>query len=348
MINVSDPKVSVCIPVFNGENYLLDCIQSVLEQNYGNFELLIMDNCSTDSTQLIVSKIQDNRIRYVRNDKNIGVYNNFSKCIAEAFGEYFILLPHDDLLLPGCLSNYVEKFEDKSIGLVYSSVKIVNAEGRLLDTRVSHKKNLKFNSEEAIEDVFKNFMPIQLAMVRTSILRDVGAFDSYYAVFSDIQLWLKVFFADWGCFFLTKPYSCHRSHEAQGQVAFTELKLDVLNDHWAKKLDKGFWKDNRFNVFCFRLMQFVENELINKNFTNTNVSNLMLDIFIRYHIKYLVRSATRLNGFILWQEILLFSSLKKTHGLLTILKRYPLILLSEILKKAIQKSKYFVNYFGSR
>ena len=142
MINVSEPKVSVCIPVFNGENYLHDCIQSVLEQNYGNFELLIMDNCSTDSTQLIVSKIQDNRIRYVRNDKNIGVYNNFSKCIAEAFGEYFILLPHDDLLLPGCLSNYVEKFEDKSIGLVYSSVKIVNAEGRLLDTRVAIKKIL--------------------------------------------------------------------------------------------------------------------------------------------------------------------------------------------------------------
>ena len=188
-------------------------------------------------------------------------------------------------------------------------------------------------------------MPIQLAMVRTSILRGVGAFDSYYAVFSDIQLWLKVFFADWDCFFLTKPYSCHRSHEAQGQVAFAELKLDVLNDHWAKKLDKEFWKNNSYNIFCLRLMQFAERELIKKSIINNNVSNLMLDIFIRSHLRFLVRSAARLNGFILWQEILLFRSVKKSYGLLNILNRYPFILLSEIQRKVGKEIKLLVKYF---
>jgi glycosyltransferase involved in cell wall biosynthesis len=337
MTNVIKPKVSVCIPVFNGENYLHDCIHSVLKQNYDNFEILIMDNCSTDSTQMIVSEIQDNRIRYIRNDKNIGVFNNFSKCLAEAHGEYFILLPHDDLLLPGLISAYATELEDKSIGLVYSAVEIIDAEGRLLSTRVSHKENIKFNSEEAIEDIFRNFMPIQLAMVRTSILRNVGGFDSNYGLFIDIHLWLKVFFDGWGCFFLTTPYSAHRSHEAQGQVAFLQLELDVLSDHWAKKLDKQFWKKNSFNIFCLKLMQFADSELIKKNIINNNVSNLMLDIFIRSHLRFLVRSASRLKGIIFWQEILLFKAVKKSYGLLRIINRYPFILFSEIQKKVKKK-----------
>ena len=89
--------ISVCIPVFNGEEYILDCINSVLEQNFTNYELLIVDNCSTDGTSNIVNNINDERIRYIKNEENIGSIRNFNKCIKEAQGEYFLLLPHDDL-----------------------------------------------------------------------------------------------------------------------------------------------------------------------------------------------------------------------------------------------------------
>ena len=335
MIDSSTPFVSICIPVFNGENYLLESIKSVLEQDYSNFELLVLDNCSTDSTSCIVSSIKDYRVRYIKNKENIGALNNFSKCINEAYGVYFVLLPHDDLLLPGFLSNYVSKLEDKSIGLVYSSVRIINAEGALLNSRIIHKKNLKLNSEEAIEDIFENFMPIQLAMVRTSILRGVGGFDSDYGLFTDAQLWLKVFLDGWECFYLSKPYNCHRTHANQGQVAFLQLKLEVLSDHWGKKLDKEFWKNNSYNVFYLKLIQFIESELINKSITNNNVSNLMLDIFIRSHMRFLVLAIIRFNGFILWQEVLLFVSIKKLYGLLRILKRYPIILLRDIKNRIV-------------
>ena len=90
-------------------------------------------------------------------------------------------------------------------------------------------------------------------------------------------------------------------------------------------------------------MQFVESELINKS--NNNISNLMLNIFIRYHLRFLIFAAIRLDGFILWQEILLFGSVRKSYGMLIIFSRYPLILLNEIQKRIVQKGKYFINYF---
>ena len=66
MINkILQPLVSVCIPVFNGENFLKNCINSILEQDYDNFEILIVDNCSTDSTQSIIVSYEDNRIRKI-------------------------------------------------------------------------------------------------------------------------------------------------------------------------------------------------------------------------------------------------------------------------------------------
>ena len=117
------PLVSICIPVFNGENYIDTCIKSVLEQNYENFELLILDNCSTDSTASIIFDIKDDRIRYIKNKENIGALNNFSKCISQAYGEYFVLLPHDDLLMPGFISNYVEKLQADT-KLMENSLKI--------------------------------------------------------------------------------------------------------------------------------------------------------------------------------------------------------------------------------
>ena len=125
--------------------------------------------------------------KYIKNIKNIGALKNFSKCIEETKGEYFVLLPHDDLLLPGLITEYVNRLEDKSIGLVYSSVLVIDAEGKSLHTKIIHEENCKFGSEEALNDLFENFMPIQLAMVRTDILRQVGGFSSEFGLFRNCK-----------------------------------------------------------------------------------------------------------------------------------------------------------------
>lgn len=94
------PLVSVGIPVYNGEQYLADALASALAQDYENFEIVVSDNASTDGTEEICCRFagQDGRVRYLRNAENVGACRNFSRVLAEARGEYFTWLAHDDLL----------------------------------------------------------------------------------------------------------------------------------------------------------------------------------------------------------------------------------------------------------
>jgi glycosyltransferase involved in cell wall biosynthesis len=96
---IEQPLVSIGLPVFNGGIQLEDRIKSLLNQSYRNLELIICDNASTDATQMIsmAAALADSRVRYIRNEENIGNVRNFNKAFAEAKGEYFMWAAHDDL-----------------------------------------------------------------------------------------------------------------------------------------------------------------------------------------------------------------------------------------------------------
>ncbi|MEQ8238124.1 MAG: glycosyltransferase family A protein [Cyclobacteriaceae bacterium] len=99
------PKFSIIIPAYNRENFILDTINSVLSQTYSSFELVIVDDGSTDQTSLVVSKIEDPRVRYfyIQNSER-GAARNYG--IAQSEGSHLLFLDSDDFLLPDCLYNY--------------------------------------------------------------------------------------------------------------------------------------------------------------------------------------------------------------------------------------------------
>lgn len=99
MLQRDHPRVSIGLPVHNGENYIEETLDSLLVQNYEDFELIIADNASTDSTETICSDYaeRDSRIRYVRNATNIGAAPNYSLVAQLARGELFKWAAHDDL-----------------------------------------------------------------------------------------------------------------------------------------------------------------------------------------------------------------------------------------------------------
>lgn len=105
----SAPKVSVCIPTFNGAKYIKGALDSVLQQNYQDFEIVIVDNSSTDQTEFLVAELasQSEKIRFFKNSENIGLAGNLNKCIEHARGDYIKYLCVDDLLMPGCLEQMV-------------------------------------------------------------------------------------------------------------------------------------------------------------------------------------------------------------------------------------------------
>ena len=90
-------KVTVAIPTYNRAHYLPEAIESVLAQTFQDFELLILDNASTDNTPELVKSFKDERIRYVRNQTNIGMFGNCNKALELARGEYVIIFHDDDI-----------------------------------------------------------------------------------------------------------------------------------------------------------------------------------------------------------------------------------------------------------
>lgn len=103
------PRVSIGLPVYNGERFLEEAIRSVLDQTYQDFELIISDNGSTDGTEAICRRLAelDDRIRYVRSPENHGASWNYNRTVELARGEYFRWLAHDDKLAPELIEKSV-------------------------------------------------------------------------------------------------------------------------------------------------------------------------------------------------------------------------------------------------
>ncbi len=104
------PRVSIGLPVYNGERYLREALDSLLGQSFHDFEIIVSDNCSTDNTAGIVAERQqhDSRIRLVRQSRNLGAIGNFNAVFHEANGEYFKWAAHDDVCHPTFLQSCVD------------------------------------------------------------------------------------------------------------------------------------------------------------------------------------------------------------------------------------------------
>ena len=130
------PRVSIGLPVYNGENFLSAEIHSILNQTYSDFELIISDNASTDKTEEISRFFahSDKRIKYVRNATNIGAAQNYNRTFHLSSGTYFKWAAHDDVLEPTYLERCVEildKYPD--VILCHTDVKIIDEKGQLVE-----------------------------------------------------------------------------------------------------------------------------------------------------------------------------------------------------------------------
>lgn len=131
------PCVSIGLPVYNGENYLSEAIKSVLQQSFTDFELIVSDNASTDRTEEMCRDFQesDSRIRYFRNEKNLGAAPNYNIAWKHATGKYFKWLAHDDVLLPKYLENTVRALDENPDAVLCNTTAIyIDQNGEELGT----------------------------------------------------------------------------------------------------------------------------------------------------------------------------------------------------------------------
>jgi glycosyltransferase involved in cell wall biosynthesis len=126
---------SICIPNYNYSRFIKATIQSVLDQDYHNFEIIVSDNASTDDSEEVVLAFGDPRIKFLRNKYNIGFSPNLDKATATAKGDYILLLSSDDLMKPGALSCYAElinRYQERGRELVLmSATDVIDEKGNI-------------------------------------------------------------------------------------------------------------------------------------------------------------------------------------------------------------------------
>lgn len=178
------PRLSIGLPVYNGENYVAEAIDNLLAQTFTDFELVISDNASTDGTREICEKYaaKDERIRYLRQPCNIGAAPNHNFVVQASRGEFFKWAAHDDLFAPELLEKCVRALDEHPEAvLAHSHMAIVDERGEILE-------NYDYTLDTDSPDTAKRFRSLMFVeggddfygVIRTSVMRRIAPHDSYH------------------------------------------------------------------------------------------------------------------------------------------------------------------------
>jgi glycosyltransferase involved in cell wall biosynthesis len=184
------PVVTVVIPTFNRAAIVGRAIRSVLGQTCQDWELIVVDDGSTDGTEPVVTAFSDNRIKYVRHDRKLGGGAARNTGIRCAQGEYVAFLDSDDEWLPEKIQKELEVFQssDPAVGLVYTGKMMLDETGRVLEIRMPTKSGWVY---EALLD--GNFIgSCSRVAVKKQAVERVAGFDETLVAHQDWDLWLRV------------------------------------------------------------------------------------------------------------------------------------------------------------
>jgi glycosyltransferase involved in cell wall biosynthesis len=169
------PLVSIGVPVYNGENYLATALDSILAQTCQDFEIVITDNASTDSTPEICEQYaqRDERVRYFRNDTNIGSTRNFNRSCHLARGQYFKWLAHDDFCAPNFLERCIDVLErEADVVLCFTRTAIVDGAGDVVEHHIGSMQTGDRAPHRRFHDLLVDYMCYEIfGVIRTDALR---------------------------------------------------------------------------------------------------------------------------------------------------------------------------------
>lgn len=234
--------VTIAVPTYNRSNYLQLAIASALAQTYATIEVLVSDNCSVDNTPEVISSFSDTRLRYYRQECNLGMVGNWNFCLQQAKGAYFILLSDDDLLVADAIENFVSNFNNKSISLVYSSVTYID---EYEEIKGHSRKAPTFESGESfIANSFKMVRQVypSATMHRTDLARQLGG---YHDIGTTTDFALRLSIAALGDVgHIPRPLVCYRVH----QQSLTS-SLDMVSESFTQLQE---WLTLPINVHLLR------------------------------------------------------------------------------------------------
>ena len=233
-----DIKVSIITPAHNDERFIQQTIESVLNQTHQNFEIILVDDFSTDKTLEVVESIKDNRIKVFKNDKNYGAAYSRNRALKEATGDYIAFLDGDDLWEPNKLEKQLAFMIENNYKFSATQYSVVDEEGAKTGKYVtgpkvtSHRKFMRMDYVGCLTVMFKREICPNLEIPNNISKRN------------DYALWLKISEVE-KCYFLFEKLACYRRRKSS---ISSGKKIKLIRYH--KELFQKLYGYNSFHSWC--------------------------------------------------------------------------------------------------
>ncbi len=319
------PFVTVAIPAFNHEKFIKDAIESVLTQKYSDWELIIIDDGSTDNTGNIADLYKDHPKVTVIHQQNVGLSKTLNRALETAKGTFFNFLPSDDFFHKDKLFRQCQVLQakkDEGFACIFCDQIPVDASGNpIKGDEIENWHSVTYATEkEILPKLFeRNFIPAPSALIRTDAIREVGGFDETLTYTQDYDLWLKIL----------PRYKALWLHEA------------LLYYRWHGE-NLTFQADESIN--------FERAYVLTKALTHTSITEIFPDITI---LKGTERKKAEAKGLIELSTILLKSGLIELFPWIRLFlhkakKLDPTVHIPDILLKRLEKRKEFLDIRDNR
>lgn len=222
------PKVSVIMPVLNGQRFIGEAIQSIAAQTYSNCELVVVDDGSTDGTAEKVRSFMDRlEIRYVRHERPQGIAPSMNDGIRHSTGDLISFLDHDDAWFPEFVSTQVGYLEaNPEVGMVHSDFQTIDVEGKIIEASVAAARGRKRPSGHVFPALFMDsFIVGNSVMIRRECFDRLGIFDESLR-WGDYHMWMRIA-RHYRVDYVDKVLTKYRQHPTQSTRSTTGERPDA-------------------------------------------------------------------------------------------------------------------------
>ena len=286
---MKNPKISISIPSYNHEKYIGKTIESILNQTYENFEIIISDDNSGDNTRKVVEKYNDPRIKFFKNDINIGPALNPNKLIELSSCDYILMIASDDILREDALEIFLKEIESNNADVLFCWCQTIDENDNEIDSYNMTVANQIRDSNKLLNELFceQNFLMGTGVFVKKSIFDSIGKFNPTLIQSQDFELWVRILTSGYRINIVNEKLIKYRIHNKNLSNNLNEpLKNIAINSRYIFEIQKvleNYKNIKDFNLFVETFPNVLKYPVIDKKYKDYYLMKEAFNVGMKGH-----------------------------------------------------------------